>query len=50
MISTKNQKEAAITFVIVMVALALHQKIIVSRAFKNKKMKSKFPIPLMASL
>jgi hypothetical protein len=34
MISTKNQKEAAITFVIVMVALALHQKIALNK-FKN---------------
>ena len=36
MISTKNQKEAAITFVIVMVSIAFHQKL---NADKIKKLK-----------
>ena len=40
MISTKNQKDAAITIVIVMVALALHQKFVI-KEFNTKMEKNR---------
>ena len=41
MISDKCKTQAAITFVVVMAALAAHQEIIAKRALKSKKTNKK---------
>ena len=41
MITDKCTKQAAITVVVVMAALAAHQEIIAKRAFKSKKTNKK---------